>query len=191
MLSAFLRRMASDALHPGIVELHCLMSAETIAPDHPAHDRHRERYREVRECLAATFQEITRDDGLRTPNAPDMLASGFSALLDGLQLQWVHDNSTDALGATQGKVVDERIELSAGGRLWSGRADAMSTLHAEAANEATEPQRRQTRPSEAPKQEIAPEHPQERFLLFRPGGLVNRFAKNPLVGLTGFEPATP
>lgn len=101
-LGSFLRRVASDSLRPGLVELHCLLAAETIAPDHPAHERYRERYRGLREYLSATFRQLADRDGLRTSMSSEALASGFVALLDGLQLQWIHDKSTDVLATVQG-----------------------------------------------------------------------------------------
>lgn len=101
-LGSILRIVAEDASRPGLVELHCLLSAETIAPDHPAHERYRKRYSGLRGYLSLNFEELARRRQLVTGMAPAALASGLIALMDGLQLQWAHDKSTDLLGTIEG-----------------------------------------------------------------------------------------
>jgi AcrR family transcriptional regulator len=74
---------------PGIVELFCVLSAEATAPDHPAHEYFRERYRWVHEMTTTAFNEAATDGELIENANPASVARMFIALWDGLQLQWL------------------------------------------------------------------------------------------------------
>ncbi|PVU82775.1 TetR family transcriptional regulator [Cellulomonas sp. WB94] len=88
-----------NATRPGIVELYCVLSAESTAPDHPAHAFFVERYtRSVTRC-AAGF-EGARAAGLLRPGIdPDAAGRAFVALMDGLQVQWLFDRDSVDMAA--------------------------------------------------------------------------------------------
>lgn len=78
--------VARNATQPEVVRLYCVLAAESLAPDHPAHDYFR------------TRQQITLDGFSKlTTGAPDprQLATHLLALMDGLQLQWLRDPGID------------------------------------------------------------------------------------------------
>jgi AcrR family transcriptional regulator len=80
--------VARNAGQREIVRLYAVLEAESLTPDHPAHDFFAERQRR-------TLALLTRwgpPDGDR-----EALARHVLALLDGLQLQWLRDPDLDLL----------------------------------------------------------------------------------------------
>jgi AcrR family transcriptional regulator len=72
-----------NAGQPEIVRLFAVLEAESLAPDHPAHDYFVARQRRTLEGLAAVLKK-------RTPE-PEELAVRIVALMDGLQIQWLRN----------------------------------------------------------------------------------------------------
>jgi AcrR family transcriptional regulator len=82
---------AYNATVPGLVELHCVLSAEATSPDHPAHAYFVDRYAQVTVSLTAAFRQLA-DDGVLAPGqTPESASRGVVALSDGLQVQWLLD----------------------------------------------------------------------------------------------------
>lgn len=78
----------------GLVELHCVLSAEATSHAHPAHDYFVERYRYVVESMTKVFRRIA-DAGMLAPGVvPENAARALIALTDGLQVQWLLDSSS-------------------------------------------------------------------------------------------------
>ena len=74
---------------PGLIELHCVLSAEATSPEHPAHDYFARRYQWGLSLLTEAF-ETMRIAGQLTPGAdPASVARSIVALSDGLQVQWL------------------------------------------------------------------------------------------------------
>lgn len=73
---------------PGLVSLFVNLSAEATDPAHPAHDYFFGRYRALREHLTSAFATLL--DG-RPGLTPEVAATQFIALQDGLQVQWLLD----------------------------------------------------------------------------------------------------
>ncbi|SIO87331.1 TetR/AcrR family transcriptional regulator [Nocardiopsis sp. JB363] len=73
---------------PGLVSLYVNLSAEATDPAHPAHDYFFGRYRVLREHLVSAFATLL--DGRPGPT-PEITATQFIALQDGLQVQWLLD----------------------------------------------------------------------------------------------------
>jgi AcrR family transcriptional regulator len=72
-----------------IVRLYSVLQAESLAPDHPAHE-----YFAARQERALTlFSQLAADD------TGSELAAHALALLDGLQLQWLRDPHMDLVSA--------------------------------------------------------------------------------------------
>ncbi|WP_420110830.1 TetR/AcrR family transcriptional regulator [Pseudactinotalea sp.] len=76
---------------PGLVGLHVVVSAEATEPGHPAHDLYRQRYRGLRDQDRAGFSELVEQGVLRADIDPDKIGAITSAVMDGLQLQWLLD----------------------------------------------------------------------------------------------------
>ena len=86
---ALLELCATNAETPGLVRLFAVLGAEGVDDDHPAHELFKERYRRLRELVAARFATEQREGRLAPGVDPDKLAIQVLALFDGLQLQWL------------------------------------------------------------------------------------------------------
>jgi len=78
--------VARNSRQPELVRLYSMLEAESLAPDHPAHDYFNDRQRHV----LALFRRLIGD----VPDA-EMLARKVLALMDGLQVQWLRDPALD------------------------------------------------------------------------------------------------
>ncbi|NIZ92209.1 TetR/AcrR family transcriptional regulator [Kineococcus rubinsiae] len=81
-LDALVEVMRRNASRRAIVELHCVLSAEATAADHPAHAFFAERYARTVASLVPAF-----------PGEADPVSAArrVVALADGLQVQWLLD----------------------------------------------------------------------------------------------------
>ncbi|PTT61277.1 TetR/AcrR family transcriptional regulator [Arthrobacter sp. HMWF013] len=79
---------------PGLVSLYCVLSAEATEPEHPAHAYFLRRYTWVRDTISAAFTEAGRQGKLRPGVVPLAATRQIVALMDGLQVQWLLDNSS-------------------------------------------------------------------------------------------------
>ncbi|ABS04214.1 TetR/AcrR family transcriptional regulator [Kineococcus radiotolerans] len=88
-LRTLLQLLGSNQATPGLVELHCTLSAEATSPDHPAHAYFQERYAGIVGRTAQVFAELRARGRLREGVDPERCARGLVALMDGLQVQWL------------------------------------------------------------------------------------------------------
>ncbi|MEU1338960.1 TetR/AcrR family transcriptional regulator [Streptomyces sp. NPDC005827] len=86
-----MRFLTENIEHPGLAELHCVLSAEATSAEHPAHEHFRRRYRMARELLTDAFEGAEGRGDLRPPVTPRVLATLLLSVLDGVQLQWLLD----------------------------------------------------------------------------------------------------
>jgi AcrR family transcriptional regulator len=84
---------------PGMVQLYCVLSAESTATDHPAHDYFVNRYRYTVEVVEDAFQMIADAGQLAPAVDPATAARAIIALMDGLQVQWLLDRDSVDMGA--------------------------------------------------------------------------------------------
>ncbi|NJP90921.1 TetR/AcrR family transcriptional regulator [Nonomuraea sp. FMUSA5-5] len=99
--------LAENIAHPGFAELHCVLSAEATADDHPAHEYFRDRYRNGRRLLEAALAEAAARGEIRSTPAPKHLAALLLGVLDGVQLQWLLDpNEVDLRETVRGFIAD-------------------------------------------------------------------------------------
>jgi hypothetical protein len=77
------------------VELFATLSSEATAPDHPAHAYFVARYDRVVAEIATHFVELAEDGQARAGLDPLTAGRQWVALMDGLQIQWLLDESTD------------------------------------------------------------------------------------------------
>ena len=87
-----------NARSRGIIELFATLSAEATAPTHPAHAYFVARYERVVKDIAGHFAQMREDGQLRDGIDPDDAGRQWVALMDGLQIQWLLDESTDMAG---------------------------------------------------------------------------------------------
>jgi AcrR family transcriptional regulator len=84
---------------PALPRLYAVLSAESVDPEHPGHERFRERYETVRTALALGIAEAQEAGELTDRIAPDRLATLLAAVMDGLQLQFLLDpEAVDMVG---------------------------------------------------------------------------------------------
>jgi AcrR family transcriptional regulator len=84
-------QVSRNSASPGLVALHVVLSAEATDPQHPAHESFRERYRSIRHQDDEEFARLQRRGELRTDLDPQRLGQLVTAMMDGLQLQWLLD----------------------------------------------------------------------------------------------------
>ncbi|MEU9952210.1 TetR/AcrR family transcriptional regulator [Streptomyces sp. NPDC047939] len=86
-----MRILDQNVAHPGLAELHCVLSAEATSAEHPAHEHFRERYRRARNLLTEAFETAQARGEIRSSVSPGTLATLLLSVLDGVQLQWLLD----------------------------------------------------------------------------------------------------
>lgn len=105
-----LRGMVDLAEHnrvaPGLIELFVSLSAEARHPSHPAHEYLIERYERIRNGTAGAVQSAIDHGYVRQDvNATDA-AMRLTALMDGLQSQWLLDNTIDMAHHIRAQILD-------------------------------------------------------------------------------------
>ena len=84
LCAAVVRRNAGQ---PEIVRLFAVLQAESLTPDHPAHDYFVARQQRILRELTDLAKDVT--------DAPETLARRVIALMDGVQLQWLRSPGSD------------------------------------------------------------------------------------------------
>ncbi|MBI9115851.1 TetR/AcrR family transcriptional regulator [Sanguibacter suaedae] len=84
-----------NAARPGIVELYATLSAEASSPEHPAHAYFRARYRKTLRVLEEQLEHRRVAGSLRRDVRPRTVARAVTALMDGLQVQWLLERGED------------------------------------------------------------------------------------------------
>ncbi|MCM3779933.1 TetR/AcrR family transcriptional regulator [Microbacterium hydrocarbonoxydans] len=91
------RVVAHNRTSRGLTSLYAIVSAEATDPEHPSHEDFAARYRD----RAAEAEEILRrgqaDGEVRADIDPANAARLISAVMDGIQLQWLLDDSVDMI----------------------------------------------------------------------------------------------
>ncbi|MFJ5957755.1 TetR/AcrR family transcriptional regulator [Paenarthrobacter sp. NPDC092416] len=79
----------------GVIHLDATLRAEAIRPDHPAHEF---LLRRNEDFVASVHSELERElaaGRLREGFSPAVMARQITALVDGIQLSWLYDESVD------------------------------------------------------------------------------------------------
>jgi AcrR family transcriptional regulator len=74
---------------PGLVQLFTLLVAESISPDHPAHEFFTQRYQREREHTAHVLMQAQQAGEVRSDILAETLVVMIFAMMDGLQVQWL------------------------------------------------------------------------------------------------------
>ena len=74
---------------PGLVQLFNLLVAESISPEHPAHEFFIGRYQRERERCVQAIVQAQQAGEVRSDISPETLAILIFAMMDGLQVQWL------------------------------------------------------------------------------------------------------
>ncbi|WP_460774429.1 TetR family transcriptional regulator [Microbacterium sp. GXF7504] len=79
----------------GLTSLYATVSAEATDPEHPSHDEFAGRYRDVAASAAELLRTAQAAGEVRADIDPEAAARLISAVMDGIQLQWLLDDSVD------------------------------------------------------------------------------------------------
>ncbi|WP_172979693.1 TetR/AcrR family transcriptional regulator [Agromyces agglutinans] len=91
----------------GVVQAYTVLSGESVADGHPAHDYFGERTHILRAKIAGVFGEVT---GSTDEQALADAASTLIAVMDGLQLQWLLEPEAVEMPRLVASVIDELID---------------------------------------------------------------------------------
>lgn len=91
---------------PGLIELFARLSTEASAVGHPAHRYFADRYDRIRRTTADALSAAQRAGYLRADLEPEVVAIRLTALMDGLQTQWLFDRSIDMAAHLQAAVLE-------------------------------------------------------------------------------------
>ncbi|MFJ4998489.1 TetR/AcrR family transcriptional regulator [Microbacterium sp. NPDC088619] len=80
---------------PGLVQLYAHLSTDAADPTHPSHAYFRDRFDQVRATNAAGIEKAQRSGGIPQEIDADRLAVILTAVVDGLQSQWMYDPTID------------------------------------------------------------------------------------------------
>lgn len=86
----------------GVIHLDATLRAEAIRPDHPAHDFLLRRNQDFVESVQSELERELAAGRLRDGFPPSVLARQITALVDGIQLSWLYDESVDMAEHLQG-----------------------------------------------------------------------------------------
>jgi AcrR family transcriptional regulator len=99
LLRALIDLVDFNATTPGLVALYAVLSGEGTSPDNPGHEYFRGRYTFVRALVEDAIRLGQQQGDLRADVKADMAARTVIALMDGLQLQWLFEDSSFDLAA--------------------------------------------------------------------------------------------
>lgn len=74
---------------PGIIQLFNLLVAESISPEHPAHEYFKKRYHNGRESWVQIIAQGQQEGNIRSDIPAETLGVLLFAVMDGLQVQWL------------------------------------------------------------------------------------------------------
>jgi len=94
-IAAVTEAVRHNAEIPGLVKLYVALSAAAADPDHQAHGYFTDRYQRFGTYIAEGLAEGQRSGWIRDDEQPEHMARLLLATLDGLQIQWLLEPSTD------------------------------------------------------------------------------------------------
>ena len=97
VLDALRGVVAENLAQPGLIRLFTTLSAEAINADHPAHEYFQLRYAGARDLLADALRQGQADGDVDPAVDVEMAAALLIAIMDGLQMQWLLNESFDML----------------------------------------------------------------------------------------------
>src|SRR3954451_12221659 len=104
----------ANSLERDLTRLYTTLGTEALDPGHPAHAYFRTRYTDIRGYLASGIEQARRIGAL--PPGPDAreVAASLLAVMDGLQTQWLLDESFDMAAAFDAYLVSIGARVDAG-----------------------------------------------------------------------------
>ncbi|WP_091702864.1 TetR/AcrR family transcriptional regulator [Microbacterium sp. cf046] len=90
-----LRAVHDEITAPGMTQLSLRVTGEATEPDHIAHEFLRARYTAIRQVMQDAIETLQRDGRLSGDIDPIAVSALVFAAIDGLQTQWMYDNTID------------------------------------------------------------------------------------------------
>jgi len=97
-----------------LIRLYTTLGTEAADPAHPAHDYFRSRYADIRGYLASGIEQARGTGALPPGPAAGAVAASLLAVMDGLQTQWLLDDTFDMAAAFDAHLVSIGARLDAG-----------------------------------------------------------------------------
>jgi AcrR family transcriptional regulator len=109
--------------HPGLAKLYVTLSAAATDPESPAHDYFTERYSNLAAEVTKDLEAEQERGAIRSDEPAENMARVLLAVLDGLQIQWMHDPSVDiaAIAATFTRIFETPAPDAGGGKAETDR----------------------------------------------------------------------
>jgi AcrR family transcriptional regulator len=92
--------------NPEFIRLFVVLAAESVDPEHPAHDWFVERYRHIRVWLRAQVADEQRRGRMTSAIDPDTITQLLVSVLDGLELQHLLDTDQVQIAAPLSALLD-------------------------------------------------------------------------------------
>jgi AcrR family transcriptional regulator len=92
--------------NPEFIRLFVVLAAESVDPEHPAHDWFVDRYRRIRALLRAQVAEEQRLSRITKAIDPDTITQLLLSVLDGLELQHLLDTDEVEIAAPLSALLD-------------------------------------------------------------------------------------
>jgi AcrR family transcriptional regulator len=99
LLDKLVALVAENESNRADVRLFSVLLAESVSDDHPSHQYFAERYRHARELLIGYLREAQERGAIKASIDTTGLATALLALMDGLQYQWLIDETVDMSGS--------------------------------------------------------------------------------------------
>lgn len=105
---------AHNATIPGVVQSFIVLAGESAAEHHPGREHFTRRYTRIRAELAAALEHGVTSGEIKAGVDCPAVATEVFALMDGLQLQWLHDpEAVDMVALFRGYVERLKGDLAA------------------------------------------------------------------------------
>src|SRR4051812_16469564 len=99
--SLFAALLRHNAEAPELIRLNAALAAEAIDADHPAHDYIHRRYDSPRALTASTLAALQAAGHITETVNVHSAAATIVAVMDGLQVQWLHNRAVDMTGTLE------------------------------------------------------------------------------------------
>ena len=97
-----------------LVQLFSTLAAEATELEHPAHEYFRSRYEDIRGYVTAAVEAARAHGAIPPGPEPELVAAALVAVMDGLQTQWLLDETFDMAAAFDAHLVSIGARVDAG-----------------------------------------------------------------------------
>lgn len=110
-LDAFMGMLTANQERPELIRLFTMLSAEATNTEHPAHSYFLARYRQINHIVDGSLQGLKAAGLLRPDLNTGATAKMISALMDGIQLQWLIEGGDETAQVDMPTVLAEFFKL--------------------------------------------------------------------------------